>query len=174
MIAGSSISVGFAQKAVWVRVRGKGTFQNSPGLKEFAKEMIQRGHRDFSIDLAECPVMDSTFMGTMTGIALRLRELGQGRLRVVNPNVRNSELLTGLGLDHLIALESGPVTVPCETTAEPVAGHHSVDKLDVAQTMLHAHEALCEADGNNTGQFKDVLEYLKENLHRQDIATSAN
>lgn len=174
MIAGSSISVGFAQKAVWVRVRGKGTFQNSPGLKEFAKEMIQRGHRDFSIDLAECPVMDSTFMGTMTGIALRLRELGQGRLRVVNPNVRNSELLTGLGLDHLIALESGPVTIPCETTAEPMAGHHSVDKLDVTQTMLHAHEALCDADGKNTGKFKDVLDYLKENLHRQDIATSAN
>ena len=93
---------------------------------------------------------------------------------MVNPNVRNAELLTGLGLDHLIALESGPVTIPCETSAEPMAPHSSVDKREVTQTMLHAHEALCDADGNNTGKFKDVLEYLKDNLHRQDIATSAN
>jgi hypothetical protein len=29
-------------------------------------------------------MMDSTFMGTMAGMALRLRELGQGHLRVIH------------------------------------------------------------------------------------------
>src|SRR3954462_7442485 len=84
---------------VWIRVEGKGTFQNSPGLKEFSRQMMDRGRRDFVVDLANCPAMDSTFMGTLAGLALRLREAGNGQLWVVNRNLRNNELLEGLGLD---------------------------------------------------------------------------
>lgn len=173
MTAGSSILVGFTSKTVWVQVRGKGSFQNSPGLKEFAREMIQRGHRAFAIDLAECPTMDSTFMGTLAGVALRLRDLGQGELRVVNPNARNAELLMGLGLDQVLVLEREPVLVPCATTADPMASHQSADKRAVTQTMLGAHEALSECDENNRARFKDVLEFLKDDLHRQDAVAGA-
>src|SRR5215470_11903034 len=123
MTAGSSILVGFTPKTVWVQVRGKGSFQNSPGLKEFAREMIQRGHRYFAIDLAACPTMDSTFMGTLAGVALRLRDLHEGELRVVNANARNAELLMGLGLDQVLVLDRNPVCIPCATTADPMAPH---------------------------------------------------
>jgi anti-sigma B factor antagonist len=173
MTAGSSILVGFTPKTVWVQVQGKGSFQNSPGLKEFAREMIQRGHRDFSIDLACCPTMDSTFMGTLAGVALRLRDLGTGELRIVNPNLRNAELLTGLGLDQVLVLDREPTKVPCATTADPMAALQGPDKRTVTQTMLGAHEALCDADTKNRAKFKDVLEYLKDDLHRQDVVAAA-
>jgi anti-anti-sigma regulatory factor len=42
--------------------------------------MIRRGHREFVVDLGDCELMDSTFMGTLAGVALRLREIGQGEL----------------------------------------------------------------------------------------------
>ena len=74
---------------------------NSTGLKEFAREMTNRGFREFVVDLKNCPVMDSTFMVTLAGIALRLRELGQGRLRVVNLNERNRDLLSTSAWDQL-------------------------------------------------------------------------
>lgn len=173
MTAGSSILVGFTPKTVWVQVQGKGSFQNSPGLKEFSREMIQRGHREFVVDLADCPTMDSTFMGTLAGVALRLRELGKGELSVVNANARNAELLMGLGLDQVLALNREPMRVPCATTADPMAPHQSTDKRAVTQTMLGAHEALCESDTNNRARFKDVLEYLKDDLHRQDVVAGA-
>src|SRR5258708_37707807 len=162
MTAGSSILVGFTSKTVWVQVQGKGSFQNSPGLKEFAREMIQRGHRDFAVDLACCPTMDSTFMGTLAGVALRLRDLGTGELRSVDPKVRNAELLTGLGLDRVLVLDREPAKVPCATNAVPMAAHQAADKRAVTQTMLGAHEALCDADAKNRAKFKDVLEYLKD------------
>ena len=76
-----SILVGTRNRTVCVRVEGRGSFLNSTGLKEFAREMTNRGYREFVLDLKQCPVMDSTFMGTMAGIALRLREIGQGELR---------------------------------------------------------------------------------------------
>jgi hypothetical protein len=41
----------------------------------------------------------------------------------------------------------------------------SGDKTEQAKTMLEAHEALVEAAPENITKFKDVLEYLKQDLH---------
>ena len=92
-----SILVGITSRAVHVKVEGKGSFQNSPALKEFSKRMLERGCRHFVVDLNGCPVMDSTFMGTLAGIALRLREFGNGSLLVRNANERNADLLLAKG-----------------------------------------------------------------------------
>jgi anti-sigma B factor antagonist len=163
----SSILVGCASKVVWVKVEGKGSFLNSAGVKEFAKEMINRGHREFFIDLLKCPVMDSTFMGTLAGISLRLRELGQGSLHVINLNERNKDLLCNLGLDQLFAIEKDGAAnvnnIPVQKALD-----HETDKTEQAQTMLDAHEALVEADPENLTKFKDVLEYLKQDLHQAE------
>ena len=157
-----SILVGTANRTVWVRVEGKGSFLNSTGLKEFAKEMINRGFREFAVDLKNCTVMDSTFMGTLAGIALRLRELGQGNLRVTNLNERNSDLLSNLGLDQLFLIEARD---SAPAAAQPPLAAAAPDKTTQAQTMLEAHEACVEANEANAAKFKDVLEYLKQDLH---------
>lgn len=159
-----SILVGTANRTVWVRVEGKGSFLNSTGLKEFAKEMINRGFREFAVDLKTCPVMDSTFMGTLAGIALRLRELGQGHLRVTNLNERNGDLLSNLGLDQLFIIEARADAPPQPAAQVPLVTA-APDKLTQAQTMLEAHEACVEANEANAAKFKDVLEYLKQDLH---------
>ena len=163
----SSILVGTSNKIVWIKVEGKGSFLNSAGVKEFSKEMVNRGHRDFVVDLRNCPVMDSTFMGTLAMIALRLREIGQGSLHVINLNERNHDLLTNLGLDQLFSMDAcGVKDVPADRkTLEPApAGDRSAQ----AETMLEAHEALVEADPENLTKFKDVLDYLKQDLHRTE------
>jgi anti-anti-sigma factor len=166
MISQSSILVGCAEKTVMIRVEGKGSFLNSTGLKEFAKEMTNRGYREFVIDLQKCPVMDSTFMGTLAGIALRLRELGQGRLHVRNLNERNGDLLSNLGLDQLFTIEGGGENGAAGAPApiQPLTPGPA-DKAERAKTMLEAHEACVEANPENAAKFKDVLEYLKQDLH---------
>jgi anti-anti-sigma regulatory factor len=158
-----AILVGTDNRTVLVRVEGKGSFLNSTGLKDFSKEMINRGFREFLVDLQCCPVMDSTFMGTMAGIALRLRELGQGQLRVVKLNQRNRDLLANLGFDRLFSLEEQAPGI--EESAATLPLNNGADKLTQAQTMLEAHEACVEANPENAAKFKDVLEYLKQDLH---------
>ncbi len=164
MTAQPSILVGTANRTVWVRVEGKGSFLNSTGLKEFAKEMVNRGYREFAVDLKNCPVMDSTFMGTLAGVALRLRELGQGQLRVVNLNERNQDLLANLGLDQLFTMGGDDDSAAMPGAPQPLPGGPA-DKTAQAQTMLEAHEAVVEANPDNAAKFKDVLEYLKQDLH---------
>ena len=149
---------------MWLKVNGRGPFQNSPGVKEFVKQMIQRGHRDFVVDLDGCELMDSTFMGTLAGVALRLREIGQGGLRAVNVNVRNASLLENLGLDQLFTVETGHVADSPETLrrTEVIPGE------DAKETVLEAHEALIEADADNAVKFKDVVEYLRQELAQEN------
>jgi hypothetical protein len=43
-------------------------------------------------------------------------------------------------------------------------------KREQANTMLEAHEALCEATPENFTRFKDVLEYLKQDLRQESPA----
>lgn len=167
----SSIQVGVNGQTVWVRVAGKGNFLNSGNFKDFAREMINRGYREFVVDLQECVMMDSTFMGTLAGVALRLKELGHGRLHVVHCGERSRELLTGLGLDQIFSIHSNGSAAPeCESLAEAAATEPSVHKQQQAQQMLDAHEALCEVAPQNLSRFKDVLDYLKQDLHQEPAA----
>ena len=162
----SSILVGSLGRTVWLKVNGRGTFQNSPGVKEFVKQMIQRGHRDFVVDLDACELMDSTFMGTLAGVALRLREIGQGGLRTVNVNARNASLLENLGLDQLFSVETGHATNAPATLRQAETAGAGDDK----ETVLEAHEALIEADAHNAVKFKDVVEYLRQELAQENRA----
>ncbi len=165
----SSVLVGCIDRTVWVKVEGRGSFQNSAGLKEFVKQMIQRGFRDFVVDLRDCEQMDSTFMGTLAGVALRLREIGQGGLRVINVNERNADLLGSLGLDQLFTVENAGVVaeVPADSQLhEAVVKNKSSETQK--QTVLEAHEALVEADAANAVKFKDVLEFMRNELNTSD------
>jgi len=164
----SSIQVGVNGPTVWVRVEGKGSFLNSGSLKEFAREMLDRGYREFVMDLADCAMMDSTFMGTMASVALRLKELGRGHLHVIHCGNRSRELLSGLGLDQIFDIHGDGSGAPqCKTLERASDGSREDRKQQQAQTMLEAHEALCQAAPENFFRFKDVLDYLKQDLHHE-------
>lgn len=157
--------MGHVGRTVWLKVDGRGTFQNSSGVKEFVKQMIQRGHREFIVDLDTCELMDSTFMGTLAGVALRLREIGQGNLRTVNVNERNTDLLENLGLDQLFTVERD------SRVSAPSSLKKTVQDADIAEqkgNVLAAHEALIEADAQNSAKFRDVIEYLRQELAQED------
>jgi anti-sigma B factor antagonist len=166
----SSIQVGVNGPAVWVRVEGKGSFLNSGNLKEFAQEMVNRGYREFIIDLENCASMDSTFMGTMAGVALRLKELGKGHLHVVHCGARSRELLSGLGLDQIFSIHSNGAMAPECSLWQSEQDIVQRQKMEQARTMLEAHEALCRAAPENLLRFKDVLDYLKQDLHHENAA----
>ncbi len=163
--APSSILVGTANRTVWVRVEGKGTMLNSTGLKEFSKEMMNRGFREFVIDLRNCTVMDSTFMGTLAAVGLGLRNFGQGGLRLINLNERNRDLLTNLGLHQFLTIVHPAAPPPAEPAKQEALDDSGTDKATRKQTMLEAHEACVEVDGANAAKFKDVIDFLKQDLH---------
>jgi len=152
------VQVGVAGDAVWVRVAGRGTFQNSTGLKDFASEMTRRGHREFVVDLRECELMDSTFMGTLAGIALRLGN--GGKLRVVRANPRCRQVMRNLGLDRVVIVEDEPSAAAPDSPFRDAEGNPPREAKRDA--IIEAHENLVAANPENEVRFKDVIEFLKQ------------
>lgn len=160
----------FPDKVAWVRVGGKGNLHNSPRLLSFAKLMIAKGERRIVVDLEDCPVMDSTFMGTLTGISRRLRKVEGGELEVINANERNQDLIESLGLDFILTLETEGKTWEAERQAiskqfreaavelEP----EDLSKEERTEFILEAHENLTEANPDNIPMFEDVIHYLRQ------------
>ncbi len=166
----STILVGKIGPLFWLRIDGKGTFQNSVELKRCFQSVIARGTKDFVVDLERCPTMDSTFLGTLTGAALNLRESGGGGLSVLNANERNQHLLTSLGLDHILELDlegtawSAEREVVCKQLAQCEGQTAPVCKEERARQVLHAHQALTAANEDNVCRFRDVIEFLQDEL----------
>ena len=128
--------------------------------------MSERGYGEFIIDLNECATMDSTFMGTMAGLALRLKQLGRGHLRVVHCPPRSHELLSGLGLDQIFAIQSNGSQAPaCQLLNPTAVPSPDEQKSEQQKDMLDAHEALCQAPPENLLRFHAVLDSLTQDLH---------
>jgi len=168
------IYVGCADGQVYVRVVGRGTFQNSQPLRHFALEKIERGQAEFVVDLGQCQGMDSTFLGVLAGIGLRLRQDGRdATICVVNIGSRNMELLQMLGLDRLFTMNS--VTVPALAEAEyeklPDTDltqlTHPLDKDETADLMIEAHDNLIRADERNASKFRELTRFLRETVERR-------
>ena len=158
----SSILVGSENGTVWMKLEGRGTFENSKCVKEFVQRMIAKGCSAFVLDLEKCELMDSTFMGTLASVAFSLRDLDSGLLRVIHANERNFSLLEGLGLDHLFQLEPEPIhdSPPSLRTAGPLSSNSDEHRI----AILEAHEALVDADPRNAVRFQDVIEYLRQEI----------
>jgi anti-sigma B factor antagonist len=70
-----------------------------------------------------------------------------------------------LGLNNLFEVESrGSGTTESIVEAAPLDADAAVGRADQAECMIEAHEALVDADPENLARFKDVLEYLKQDL----------
>ena len=164
------ILVGTIGRVFWMRVDGRGTFKNSLQAKKALQRVMSQGVKDLVVDLERCPMMDSTFLGMLTGAALNLREIdGGGTLSVLNANQRNLQLLTSLGLDHILDLDQDGHLWEEERRQACQALQNCAEtnaECKEAQTehVLAAHLALAGVSDANECRFHDVIEFLEKEL----------
>ena len=173
------ISVNNTGTEVHVRIVGRGTFQNGQPLRRYAMELLGRGSNEFFVDLNQCQGMDSTFLGVLAGIGLRLSQSGHnGKVHVVNVSARNIELLQTLGLDrlfdvNLVGRDRTHHAFPSENTfqmlpdSDLVDTSKSLNKRDTANFMLESHNNLVKADPRNAPKFQDLTKFLREKVGDQ-------
>jgi anti-sigma B factor antagonist len=162
------IKVGEFEGFSWIRCEGKGSFLNSFALKEFGDSRISAGEKCLVIDLEECTAMDSTFMGTMAGLANRLNEKG-AVLQIASANEKSRRSLEDLGLDYLMDINpEQPVWAGLEERARALLILYSVG-MKAGSTLhtrhiLEAHEILTDANEENREKFSEVIGLMKEQL----------
>jgi anti-sigma B factor antagonist len=161
------VSVG--EKCACVKIAGRATFSSSIDLKTLVNELLQKGYNYFVLDLGECTLMDSTFLGVLAGFGLKMREPQAGQaartLELFNPSPRIAELLENLGVLHLFKVTQGQLTLPEQTRTQDVAPANP-SREEVTRTCLEAHQLLMEINPGNVSRFKDVAQFLAEDLKK--------
>lgn len=158
----------------WIRCEGKGSFLNSPALKAFGVERIAAGERCLVVDLEACTGMDSTFMGTLAGLATRL-SVQSGVVQVADAGQRNRNSLQDLGLDFLIEIDpeeavwrASVETIRKQLKSPGAVGHQS--NIQQATHVLEAHQVLSEANEKNMRTFSTVVTLLESELEKKKSA----
>ena len=165
-----------ARLLVWVgeqfaciRIIGRANFTSSIDFKTLVNELQQEGCRRFVLELSECVLMDSTFLGVLAGFGLKLSagngEQGRHGIELLNPNARITELLDTLGVLHLFKLTHGPLPLPEQTEPRPHTPA-SPTREEVARTSIEAHQTLMDISPANAAKFKDVTQFLAEGLKK--------
>src|SRR6185295_8932780 len=157
--------VSVVDRVVCVKIRGRASFTLSVDFKTLVSEMRQRGYGQFIIDLSECLIMDSTFLGVLAGIGMKLADTSTGQnsatMELLNPNERVADLLDTLGVAHLFRVVKGPN--PSDLKFQAVE-QTECTKLDLTRNCLEAHEVLMGINPENVARFKDVTDFFKQDL----------
>jgi len=152
-----------------IRIVGRANFASSVDFKALVDELRQKGCNCFVLDLSECVLMDSTFLGVLAGFGLKINgprgEAKDRRLELFNPAPRIEELLESLGLMRLFRVARGPVVLP-EPTQPTEAQPASPSREEVTRTCLDAHRLLMHLHPENVARFKDVAQFLAEDLKK--------
>lgn len=163
---GSALCVAVVDRTAFIKVPGRANFTSSPDLKNLVAELRQRGISEFVLDLHECVTMDSTFLGVLAGMVLRNNHPAPETpsIELLNPNPRVLELIENLGvLDMFLVRQQA---APCTILFEPTETLPAPTKEDVTRTCLEAHRALMSANPANIPKFKEVTQFMAEDLKK--------
>lgn len=160
----AKLSVLVGKDFACVKIAGRANFSFSPDFKTLLAELIQKGYGHFVIDLSECVLMDSTFLGVLAGFGIKLNNAAaksREGIELSNPNPRVTELLENLGVLQLFKIINGALQLSGEVCVpDPVNPSHE----EITRTSLEAHQALMAVNPDNVPRFKDVTQFLAEDL----------
>ena len=135
-------------------------------MKTWAENQIKNGILTIVVDLEACTGMDSTFMGTMAGMAMKLAKKDGGSLHVASPSDKSRRSLEDLGLSMLLKID--PKDAPWQDNLEAIRAslkkQSTVNQVDKTQHVFDAHKLLCEAHDGNDDKFATVLDVLEAEL----------
>jgi len=148
-----------------VKIAGRANYASSPDFKTLLCELTGKGYRHFIVDLSECVLMDSTFLGVLAGFGLKMQPAGpdQQGIELFNASTRVAELLENLGVARLFKMTGGALPLSGDVkngTPEPA----NPTREDITRTCLEAHRTLSAMNPENAARFKDVTQFLAEDL----------
>ena len=88
---------------------------------------------------------------------------GECDIELVNPSARIFELLENLGVLPLFKVTTGAVQLPDDAKASAPDSVNPTQE-QITRTCLEAHQTLMAVNPDNVARFKDVTQFLAEDL----------
>ncbi len=157
------------EKFACVKINGRANFSSSIDFRTVVNGLREKGYNYFVLDLSECQLMDSTFLGVLAGLGLKMQpgagEPERSAIELLNPNARITELLENLGVLHLFRVSQGSLAPTCAAEAQPVTPANP-SRSDIRGACLEAHQTLIEISPGNAAKFKDLTQFLAEDVKK--------
>lgn len=167
--APAKIGVLAGERFVCIKITGRASFTSSIDFKMLVTELLQKGCPYIVLDLSECTLMDSTFLGVLSGFGLKTSrskvDHANTIIELLNPNERILELLESLGVLYLFKVGQGALQ-PCVELETSTVTPACPTKEEVTRACLEAHQTLMELNPQNAAKFKDVAAFLAEDLKK--------
>lgn len=160
-----TVKVGRTADGYCVRVEGRGTMRESPGVMEFAAGTLGRG-AGVAVDLTACEYLDSTFLGCL----LSLYKRGQGAAGtggsangfvIAAPADRRRRLLGPTRLDAVLRSADAPPPVVGEWVDLSAA---DLSPAELSRHVMDCHRRLAEVDGPNRDAFQRIADQMARDL----------
>lgn len=154
---------------VLLRIEGRASFLNAAPVRELFEQVIGDGRRRVIVDFQRCTSMDSTFLGILTGAALKMRKTTPpGQIVLARLSDRNLELVRNLGLHRLLTVDQSNEQPAFNKSSPPkqLSPGAVLKQEENERLVLEAHESLVEADESNYRKFQDVLSFLRVKLDK--------
>src|SRR6266581_5387322 len=108
----ANLLVWVGDKNACIKIAGRASFNSSLDFKTLVNGLFQKGFSRFVLDLTDCLLMDSTFLGVLAGLGLKFGAARNGNaepsLELFHPNPRILDLLDNLGVAHLFKVLKEP------------------------------------------------------------------
>jgi len=158
----SVFSVDASEDPIVVRVDGRANYLTSGPINQFFTKVLNSGRRSFVVDFRNCRGMDSTFLGILAGVAIRIRkDFRDGHLDLCNLEGRNLDLVTNLGLQRVLTIRESQSTDARADEGRTETLHAENVSSEV---MLDAHRNLVRAESKNAQEFEDVIKFLEKEV----------
>ena len=161
------LSVALIEDLAFIKVQGRANAGLSVQFKCVAVELGNSSRKNLVVDLTECEMMDSTFLGVLAGLVANVNPANAQAprldVRLLNTSPRLMELLENLGVKHLFTFLQGSLPVGAATPLSPLE-HAPASKAEMSRTCLEAHQLLMALNPDNVHKFKDVTQFLAEDL----------
>ena len=155
--------------AVCVKLAGRANFATSVDFKRLVTQARAAGAQRFIVDLAACPLMDSTFLGVLASLGTQLSADDlppeQRPIELLNPTPKVADLIDNLGVLHLFRVVQGR---DLENLSFSEVASTGASKLELSRNCLEAHQVLMNLSPENVAKFKDVAKFFAEEVAKQE------
>lgn len=147
------------------KIVGRGDFRCSDDLRQAIRRLRETGYTEFTFDLADCPHLDSTFIGVLASPLRKLTgpagSVPAGRVRISRAQETVCQILEDMGIAPMVEMVD---TAPDSGSFHPSEAHNA-SRAELSEASLEAHETLMALDPErNAARFQDVVTFLRKEL----------
>jgi anti-sigma B factor antagonist len=141
----------------FIRVSDKASYLNCSPVRDFILNRLESGKTNFVVDFDQCKSIDSTFLGILVSLAIKVKS--SGSLTLLNLRDRNLETVRNLGI-HKIAIVSTESFV--ELDEAMAIDESAADAKASTRLIYEAHKSLMDLNQKNQKLFCDVVKFLEQ------------